>query len=113
MYRDIGWLKVLQPSELQYVQALPSLEKHNLIVAGYADYGLQQLILFRGDGTSLVAAFSMFEANSVSSPDFRQLEIIDFGTAISLGPYEASTRTILVELDPIYKEVCAANASRN
>ena len=35
-----------------------------------------------------------------------ELEIIDYGHTVKLGGYEASTRSILVDLDPEYKEYC-------
>lgn len=107
--RQIGLLKTLSRDELTEIFALPSVEKRRLITAGYADFTLQQLVLFRGDGTSVVAPFSMFEPTPKTSPDFEELDIIDYGHTVKLGPYEAATSSILYELDPDYKEYYEAN----
>jgi len=103
---DIGTLKVLSSLELNLIQNLPAVEKRRFLIAGYPDFRLQQLVLFRGDGTSVIAAFTMFEPSGNETPDFHDLEIIDYGGAIRLGKYEASTRSILYDLDPEYKEYC-------
>lgn len=106
MDRVIGQLSVLPATELLEIQRCTLEEKRRLIQAGYADFTLQQLILFRGDGTSVIAPFAMFEPTPKETPDFHALEIIDYGGAVRLGGYEASTRSILINLDPEYKEFC-------
>ena len=106
MDRNIGTLSVLPSDELLEIQKLTAEEKRRLFQAGYADFTLQQLILFRGDGTSVIAPFAMFEPTPNETPDFHDLEIIDYGGAVRLGGYEASTRSILIELDPEYKKYC-------
>ena len=104
--RRLGELRILKIEELKEVLALPATDKRRLITAGYVDFSLQQLVLFRGDGTSVIAPFGMFEPSGTSSPNFNELEIIDYGHTVKLGEYEASTRSILIELDPEYKEYC-------
>lgn len=106
--RQIGLLKVLDTKELAEVLALPATDKRRLITAGYADFTLQHLVLFRGDGTSVIAPFKMFVPNLKTSPDFEALDIIDFGHTVKLGEYEASTRSILIDLDPEYKDYCGS-----
>lgn len=112
-YRAIGSLAVLPPKEMDEILSLPSAEKRRLIVGGYADYTLQHLILFRGDGTSVVAPFSMFEPTPQTSPNFEELDIIDYGNTVKLGEYEASTRSILIDLDPEYKTYCESIRIKN
>jgi hypothetical protein len=102
--RRLGELSILKVEELKEVLALPAVDKRRLITAGYADFSLQQLVLFRGDGTSVIAPFGMFEPSGTTAPDFNELEIIDYGHTVRLGSYEASTRSILTDLDPEYKE---------
>jgi hypothetical protein len=106
MDRTIGPLSVLPSKELEELQRCTAEEKRRYIQAGYADFTLQQLVLFRADGTSVIAPFAMFEPTPNETPDFHALEIIDYGGAVRLGSYEASTRSILIELDPEYKKYC-------
>jgi len=102
----MGPLSVLRPVELKAIQKLSIIEKRRYFQAGYADFINQQLILFRGDGTAVIAPFSMFQPSPVNAPDFNDLEIIDYGQGVRLGSYEASTRSILIDLDPEYKQYC-------
>ena len=75
-------------------------------MSGFVNFNLKQIILFRGDGSMVAAPFSMFIPNAKNSPNFMYFDIIDHGTAIKLGEYDASTRSILYELDPEYREYC-------
>lgn len=111
--KDIGLLKVLSSIELEEINKGTATEKSRLIVAGYANYALQQFVFFRGNGTSLVAPFSMFPPNPVCNPEFDKLEIIDYGLTIKLGEYEAAVDYVLAELDPEYKAYCDANRMTN
>jgi hypothetical protein len=106
MDRTIGTLSVLPSDQLLELQQLTADEKRRYIQAGYADFTLQQLVLFRADGTSVIAPFAMFEPTPNETPDFHDLEIIDYGQAVRLGSYEASARSILIDLDPEYKKYC-------
>jgi len=104
---DISELKVLLPHEMIDVQALPTNERKRLFISGYVDYKYHNLILFRGDGSSVVLAFDYFKkTNNITEPDFNDFNIIDYGNAIKLGEYEASTRSILIEVDLEYKGYC-------
>ena len=104
---DISKLKILQSHEMIEVQALPTHERRRLFISGYVDYKYQNIILFRGDGTSVVVAFDYFKkTNNITEPDFNDFNIIDYGHAIKLGEYEASTRSILIEVDLEYKGYC-------
>lgn len=107
--REISVFKVLPPDQLKQIFKLALADKHRLIVGGYADFDLQQLILFRGDGSNVIAPFSMFEPNAICSPDFTDLDIIDYGQTVRLGKYEASSQSILKELDPEYQEYIESN----
>jgi hypothetical protein len=54
----------------------------------------------------------MFEkSNAKVEPNFQELDIVDHGQAVKLGEYEASTRSILIDLDPEYKAY--VNSIRN
>lgn len=60
----------------------------------------RRLVLYRGNLDALVAPVSMFRARrSGPKPDPANAEIIDFGQTLRLGDYEASTNSILYELD--------------
>jgi hypothetical protein len=106
MNREIGPLSILDYEGLLEIQRISGEEKRRYIQAGYADFTFQHLVLFRGDGTSVIAPFSMFEPTPNETPDFHDLEIIDYGQTVRLGKYEASTRSILIDLDPEYKKYC-------
>lgn len=102
--KNISELKILPPEEIQEIHSLPPNIKRMYFVAGYVDYDLNEIILFRGDGTSLIAPFIIFEPNSICAPDFYEFSIIDFGMAIKLGNYEAGIDTILFAIDPKLRE---------
>jgi hypothetical protein len=101
--------KILPPDALREIFELPVFEKHRLIVGGYPDFDSQQLVLFRGDGSNVIAPFSMFQPRAGCSPNFEDFEIIDFGNTIKLGEYEASVQAILIDLDPEYKVYAESN----
>jgi hypothetical protein len=108
--RNIGPLKVLPPEQLKVINGAEEVEKRKLFVAGYADFDLKQLILFRGNGTSVIAPFSIFKPSGTGlAPDFTNLEIIDWGQTVKLGEYEASTTGILYDLDPAFKAEANGN----
>lgn len=87
------------------VQALPLDERSKLIVSGYVDFYYKHIVLFKGNGVPINARFEMFVPSNIE-PEFDSLEIIDYGHAIKLGAYEASTHSILIELEPWYKAYC-------
>jgi hypothetical protein len=90
--------RALEKKELEELKVLSWAAKRYLIVAGYADFLRQQLVLFRADGRSVITPFDMFKPSGTSSPNFYELEIIDYGNTIKLGEYEADSGTILNEL---------------
>jgi|ERR1700722_12286436 len=96
----IGALKKLTPLELKEINLLLIKEKSKYIVSGYAVFMSKHLVLFRGDGSCVVAPFDMFPPNTICSPNFDDLQIIDFGKSIKLGQYEVSSKSILEKLDP-------------
>ena len=96
-------IKELPPHELIEVQALSLHERRRLFISGYIDHKNQYVVLFRGDGNSVFVNFRFFEPNKKYSPDFSQLSIIDYGHAVKLGDYEASTHSILSISDPDYQ----------
>jgi hypothetical protein len=91
-------VRTLEFKELNGLKALSWAAKRYLVVAGYSDFLRQQLVLFRADGRSVIAPFDMFEPSGTSSPNFYELEIIDYGNTIKLGEYEASAGSILEDL---------------
>lgn len=102
--KNIGELKVLSQEEMLEIQSLPINTKRMYIISGYVDYDLNQIILFRGDGTTLVAPFIIFEPSADCSPDFNDFDIVDYGMAVKLGNYEAGIDTILKAIDPKLRE---------
>lgn len=101
---QFGLLQILSLDELLEVFQLSPIEKSRLIIGGYADYVSHHLILFRGDGTNVIAPFDMFKPSGTHKPNFHDYEFMDFGNTVRLGSYLASTRSILFDLDEEYKE---------
>lgn len=111
--KRFGLLKILPPDELGEIFNLPADDKNKLIISVYADYISKHFILFRGDGTSLIAPFEMFRPSKVNTPNFEDYEVVDFGNALRLGSYVASTRSILYDLDPEYRKYCDSIKNKN
>jgi|SRR5579885_1996616 len=110
--RVIGPLCTLPTEELLEVQGLPVTIKRDYIVAGYVDFTQERVILFRGDGMSLVAPMSMFTGRP-TTPDFEQFSITDYGQTLVFGPFEAAVDSVLYDLDPQYKSKVDANRVTN
>lgn len=112
-YREIGPLAVLVPEEMEFVTALPLKDKIDLIISGYVDFTLHRVMLFRGDGTSLVVSMEFFTPRPKLGPDFDDFSIIDYGNGLKFGEYEAATDAVLYEHDPSYKVRADANRVTN
>lgn len=108
-FRVIGDIKFLPPPELKV--AIESDNRSELFVAGYYDYDAQQLMLFRGDGTSLIVPSSFFILSAKSPLDFNQFNLTDYGQTIKLGDYAVSANSILSEFDLSYGNNSNENSS--
>jgi hypothetical protein len=75
-----------------------------LFLGGVVDHENRVVILIRGNLRELPVSFDWFEPNPVASPDFNQFSIIDYGTAVKLGHYEVSARSILYDFDPVMRQ---------
>ena len=75
----------------------------DLIIGGWASIERELLVLVRGDLQTVLAPFSMFEATKHARPNFRKLAFEDHGHTVRLGNYEASSGSILYDLDPDYR----------
>jgi hypothetical protein len=85
------------------VMALPAESARDLVIGGWSNLENELLILVRGDLRTVVAPFSMFARTPRARPAFRKLAIEDHGHTVRLGSYEASTDSILHDLDPDYR----------
>lgn len=90
--------RTLNSEELKELKVFSLTAKRYLVVAGYSDFLRQQLVLFRADGRSVIASFDMFTPSGTSSPNFYELEIIDYGNTIKLGEYEACAGAVMEHL---------------
>jgi hypothetical protein len=96
MKTDMGCLETLSPEDLDDIGDVST--KDNIILSGYVDFVSKHLILFRGgDRKCYVVPFEWFEPSANCSPNFEQFSIIDCGTAIKLGEYEAGVNNIFKE----------------
>lgn len=73
------------------------------IIAGSYDQVSDTLTLVRGDSARLVVPMSIFPPSPTATPDASQLRILDSGTAIGLGDYEAPVDVVLWECDPEFR----------
>lgn len=90
---------VFLPSEDLHL-ALQAPNKSELFVSGYFDHDLNQVMVFKGDGTSTTIPAEIFVSNTKFSPDFTKFDIVDGGATLSFGDYKASAKFILRALDP-------------
>lgn len=97
----MGTMQFLPSDEMKI--ALASPDKNERFVAGYFDYIGQHLLLFRGDGMSLVVPASVFEPRMELAPDFNLFELTDCGAMIKLGLYEVTNEFILKAMDPKFE----------
>ena len=81
----------------------------DLIIGGWANIDRGLLALVRGNLQTIVAPLSMFEATKHARPDFRKLAFEDHGHTVRLGDYEASSGSILYDLDSGYRRRLNAN----
>lgn len=56
---------------------------------------LEEIVLVRGDLSSVILDFVCFESSGTNNPDFSKIEIIDYGQTIKLGEYEVSVQRLL------------------
>jgi len=98
LLKEKNVLQKLHPEEFKEVMNLTFRNKHFHIVAGYADFSRRQLILFSAHWFSVIVPFDKFEPSGTCSPDFNELEIIDYGNTIKLGEYEASAGVVMEHL---------------
>jgi hypothetical protein len=98
MKTDMGCLETLSPEDLDDIEDVST--KDNIILSGYVDFVSKHIILFRGgDRKCYVVPFDYFVPSPICSPNFEQFSIIDCGTAIKLGKYEAGVNNIIKEFD--------------
>jgi hypothetical protein len=109
----IGPMVFLSDDEIDEVRSAPQTTQTRLFIAGYVDFLLQELVLFRADETELTAPLSMFIPRGGISPDFNKMEIIDHGQTIKFGSYETASTSILYDLDIEYKRYCDTNRMIN
>ena len=81
----------------------PEEVARDLLIGGWANAENELLILVRGNLQTLVVPFRMFEATQHARPDFRKLAFDDHGHTVRLGKYEASSDSILYDLDADYR----------
>ncbi|MCK5690087.1 helix-turn-helix domain-containing protein [Myxococcota bacterium] len=94
----------LAPLE-EVLEILSSDKRGDYFIGGRVDHEDSVLILNRGDFESLVVPFSFFKPGGDGTrPDFSDFEVIDFGQALRLGEYEATTDVILYHFDADYRQ---------
>lgn len=86
--------------------ALTSPERERLLIGGAVDHEDGVLLLHRADLSRppLLVPMAWFTpSGDGTAPDFARFAVVDYGTAVQLGEYEASASAILYEFDAEYR----------
>jgi hypothetical protein len=114
MEEHVGPLIFLSDDELDIARNASPTEQRRLFVAGFVDFSLGELVLYRADESEIVAPLHMFKPTKAGVvPDFEKFELIDHGLTVKLGEYEASSSSILYDIDSEYKAFCDTNRMIN
>jgi hypothetical protein len=100
----LGHARCLPLAEL--AGALASEYRDRLFIGGIVDRDDGVVVLYRADlaRDPVVVPMAWFTpSGDGTEPDFERLEVTDFGSAVQLGGYEASSDAILYEFDPEYR----------
>jgi hypothetical protein len=101
---QVSGYRPLATRELAEVLKAPPAAARDLFIGGFYDATTGTLSLTRGDFDVLVAPESIFKASRATPPNFSDLALTDYGHTIRLGAYEASSDSILYEIDPDYRK---------
>jgi len=102
--------KFLPNEQLREVLTGNPIAARDLFIGGVADTDCGLLTLVRGNLERITVPLSIFRRSDKSIPDFRRLELDDYGHTVRFGGYEASSHFILYETDADYRK--RANAKR-
>ena len=85
-------------------EVLADDRKADLVIGGIVDHVSKHVILWRGSFEPFPIPFSAFASSGQGvAPNCAELKVIDYGHTIQLGPYEATTESLLYEFDPEYR----------
>jgi hypothetical protein len=93
----------LSDAELVEVLLAPPDEAQDLFIGGRIDRARSTLSLIRGNLQQVLVPLDLFQPNPTCSPDPTRFRLSDHGGTICLGEYEASSHSILYEIDPDYR----------
>jgi hypothetical protein len=93
----------LPDDELVAVLIAPAEEARDRFIGGSVDLERNSLILVRGNLEQVLFPLDAFHPNAVSRPDPTQFHLTDHGDTVCLGNYEASSHSILYEIDSDYR----------
>ena len=80
-------------------------EAQDLLVGAVANPVKREILLLRGNLTTLPVPFEAFPPSGTGlKPDFVALSVTDYGQTLRLGEYEASVDAILFERDEDYRK---------
>jgi hypothetical protein len=98
----------------ELAEVLADDRRADLVIGGIVDYVSKNLILWRGSLESLPVPFEVFVPSDMGViPDFKALQVTDYGQTIQLGLYEATTESLLYECDPDYRKRIAKERSES
>ncbi len=88
----------------EFVEALLSEKRADLILGGNLDRETKTITLWRGNMESITVPFSAFSISGNGiKPNWDKFQVTDFGQTIQFGEYEAATDAVLYEFDPEYR----------
>jgi hypothetical protein len=87
----------------EIVELTKSPHPEDFIIGGNVDFKAETITLVRGNFSILPVSFGRFKSNPKHAPDFSRFKVIDHGTALRFGDYEASIYPLLYASDPEYR----------
>jgi hypothetical protein len=88
----------------ELAEVLINEQRADYIIGGLVDHSSKNITLWRGSLEPLVVPFEAFAPSGDGvAPDFEQFQVIEYGLTVRLGPYEATTESLLYEFDPAYR----------
>ncbi len=94
----------------ELAEVLHARHPEDYVVAAHHYAREDQLVLWRGDFSTLLVPLSTLRERAHRRFNARKLRITDFGRTLAFGTYEVSVDAILYERDPAYRR--RANARR-
>jgi DNA-binding XRE family transcriptional regulator len=95
--------RCLSAAELSAVLRSDASHRRDVFIGGHIDRSLGAALLVRGTFEQLLVPLTLFRPSGKSRPDFKRFELSDYGHTLRFGDYEATTDSVLWDMDPHYR----------